>query len=537
LAAAIRSVSRAPQMELALRYGLPTRWGSYAIAVAPKKSASGNAMLIGGPQMGFMTPQIAHEVHLVAPGLNAIGMGFGGIPGVLIGRNEHLAWSTTTGNGDETDIFVEELNPANKYQYKYKSEWKEMEKRTETIAVRGGAPVTQEVYRTVHGPVVSFDEAANRAYAQASTYWDHENDNIDAIYDLNRAQNIREFGTAAAKFTTSHNWLCATQDGDIGYWFVGRAPVRADGLDARFPTPGTGEYDWKGTRRFEEMPQIVNPKQGFLANWNNTPAVWWENSDTPVWGAIFRVQRIFDRLAEKPVLTLEDVKSILPDIGINDPNAQPFKPFLLEAVRQAGDAADPRLREAARLLEAWDNHAVDGSVAKTLFDAWMRELRGAIFNDEIGAAMAPPDIERALQPSLILHVLEGKKASVPLSRDYMNGKSAAEVCLEALKKALDRLTQERGPQMSLWTYQQPRTRFSPLPDIPAYSRGTYLFIAELAKPQIRSESVLPPGQSEDPASPHFGDQRELASWWLYKPLITDREALEKLVPPAADGGK
>src|SRR5262249_658264 len=151
--------------------------------------------------------------------------------------------------------------------------------------------------------------------------------------DFNRAHNIQEFAAGAARIATSHNWLCATQDGDIGYWFVGRSPIRAEGVDARFPTPGTGDYGGKGMRRFPGMPHAINPNQGFLANWNNKPAASWDHSDTPVWGAIFRVQRIFDRLAEKPVLTLEDVKSILPDIGLNDPNARLLKPFLLEATQ------------------------------------------------------------------------------------------------------------------------------------------------------------------------------------------------------------
>ncbi|MSO22509.1 MAG: hypothetical protein EXQ58_04480 [Acidobacteria bacterium] len=85
--------------------------------VAPSRSASGNAVLVGGPQMGFSTPQIAHEVHLSRAGLNIIGMGFAGIPGVLIGHNDHLAWTTTSGLTDMEDVFVEKLNPSNKYQY------------------------------------------------------------------------------------------------------------------------------------------------------------------------------------------------------------------------------------------------------------------------------------------------------------------------------------------------------------------------------------------------------------------------------------
>jgi penicillin amidase len=100
----LERADEAAGMRHALAYnaeaGLPTRWGSYAIVLGPSKTITGNAILIGGPQMGFSTPQIAHEIHLNGPGINAMGMGFAGIPGVLIGRNEDLAWTTTSGIDD-----------------------------------------------------------------------------------------------------------------------------------------------------------------------------------------------------------------------------------------------------------------------------------------------------------------------------------------------------------------------------------------------------------------------------------------------------
>ena len=136
-------------------HGITVRLGSYAWAVSPRRTASKAAMLVGGPQMGFDTPQIAHEVHLCGAGYNTMGMGFAGVPGVMIGINEHLAWTTTTAGSDVEDIFAEKLNPQDKYQYLHNGKWLDMTSRTELIKVRGQDPVTITVYRTVHGPVMS----------------------------------------------------------------------------------------------------------------------------------------------------------------------------------------------------------------------------------------------------------------------------------------------------------------------------------------------------------------------------------------------
>jgi penicillin amidase len=174
-------------------------------------------------------------------------------------------------------------------------------------------------------------------------------------------------------------------------------------------------------------------------------------------------------------------------------------------------------------LAAWDNHAPEGSIGKTIFDAYLTALRTAIFGDEFGGFPDPRLLVQALPPTLLLHALLGRSASVPLSRDYLNGKSADAVMLSALNAAVTDLTKQRGRAMNTWRYSQGEIDLKPLPGIPKFSRGTYIQIVELCRPTIAGESILPPGQSEDPASPHYSDQRELASWWLYKPMVTDRE--------------
>ena len=512
-------------LEFDRRHGVPIKWGSYALLISGFKTASGAPILVGGPQMGFGTPSIAHEVHLSGPYGNVVGMSFAGIPGVLIGHNDHLAWTTTSGIGDLTDIYIERLDPNNRYRYFYNGRYREMEKRTEIILVKGGEkPVEITVCRTVHGPVVEWDEANGIAYAKKMSYWGKELDTFVAIYGFNKAQDIKEFAQYAEYITTSHNFLCATQGGDIGYWYCGWYPIRPEKSDPRLPQIGTGEYEWRGYIPFDELPHSVNPKQGYLVNWNNKPAIWWDNSDTPVWGKIFRVHRIKELIESDDLLTIEDVEGILRDIAYNDENADYFKPLILRASERV-KIENPTIKAAIRYLRAWDNHAVEGSVAKSIMDEWIRKVREEIFLETLGDFGDMGKFHYFLQPSLILHVLEGDRSKCPVSYDYLQERDVNEVIISALGRAVADLEAKFGRNMFEWQHRNGEIKLDPLPPIPESNRGTYIQIIELTKPYIHGINILPPGQSEDPGSPHYSDQRELAGWWMFKPMFYRREQI------------
>ncbi len=127
---------------------------------------------------------------------------------------------------------------------------------------------------------------------------------MEAFLGFNRAATVQEFGRYVSKIWLSHNFMAATRSGDIAYWHAGRVPIRAAGIDPRFPAPGTGEGDWKGVIPFDQMPHVTNPASGYLVNWNNKPAPWWDNGDRPTWGEIFRVHRIKQLIEAYPKLAI-----------------------------------------------------------------------------------------------------------------------------------------------------------------------------------------------------------------------------------------
>lgn len=530
-------------LDYAKKHNLPTKWGSFCWVIGPGRSASGNPILVGNPQMGFSTPQIAHEVHYSTGELNVAGMGFAGIPGVIIGHNDYIAWSMTSGISDLVDLFAEKLNPENKDQYFYKGAYRDVEKRTEVFKIKGEKPARVVVARTVHGPLTDWDarpiDKSTTAFSYSASYAGREFKTFEAIWGFNRAKTLDEFARLAEPIYTNHNFLAAAVNGDIGYWHCGRVPMRASGHDPRLPVPGTGEYDWRGFLPFSKMPQVINPKQGYLISWNNKPASWWDNSDFPVWGPVFHMPRIEQLIKPHSLMNFEQVRDITQDIATHDTYAEALKAFLITAIDKLGTSrADKRILQAGNYLRAWNNHGVNGSVAKTIFDAWFQAVRQVIFEDEFGVLNTisfmygvPNLFDQLIDASTLHRVLSEKKSSLPFSHDYLNGKSRDEGIIEGLIKALNELTSKRGPQMNLWVYNQGEIDLKPLPGIPNTTRGTYIHAVELSIPRFRSESVLPPGQNENSLSPHYSDQREMAGYWRYKQLFYKCDQLEKAPCP------
>jgi penicillin G amidase len=507
----------------AQQFGLPTRWGSYAWVISPKKSVSGHAILLGGPQMGFATPQVAHEIQLTGAGFDVIGMDFAGIPGVLIGSNRHLAWTSTSGESHNEDVFVERLRPGDPYEYLYRGAWRHMEHRVERILVKGVAAVNYDAYRTVHGPVSGWSPDHTMAYSKAMTYFGKEYRNIIGFLGLNSAQQIQDIPALCKDISSNHNIIVATQAGNIGFWHCGLFPVYPSGVDPRVPLLGTGEDDWLGFVLFNHIPQTVDPKAGIIFNWNNKPAPDWKNYSVPAWGAVFRISNIRDALEQKlkangGKVSFTQALSIAPEIGRHNFKADYLKPALLAAAEHQPSKVTPDMKQALVYLQDSDNEARQDGVAQTIFEAWYQRMREDIFRPIVGDLGGGKNFSRFINASSVYHALAGQRSSVKLSYDCLAGGDTEQVELRGLREAVERLKSERGPEMSNWTFHFPWINFDPLPSIPWYSRGTYIQAVELDPAGVHGVWILPPGESESAKSPHYRDQLYLASWWMYTPM-------------------
>ncbi len=497
------------------RLGLPAYSGSNAWVAAPKKSATGNPMLYGGPMMGFGTPAICNEVHLVAEGLNTAGMSFPGVPGVMIGWNDRIAWTTTSGGADLVDVYTLELNPDNPEEYRYMGGWRKFEILDRELKVRGGEPEKVRVYRSVHGPLAGDPDRKNlRAHALRMSFWMREHQTFEAVMDFNFARGIEDFERGARKIVTSHNFFCAAADGRIGFWYCGAHPVRKAGHDIRFPQDGGGSMDWEGILPFEKWPQAVDPPCGFFANWNNKPARAWEPTE---FGKVFWGKKIIDALEAEEKVDFERFAGIARLTAYHDFLADYFLPFILDAAK---DSEDPESRKVAEVLAKWDRMEAEGAPGPLVTERWVKGMAVRLFGGLIDPMLLSSRETLKYLVNPLLYALEGERSLVKLNYDYAKGKDLRKMARDALQEAV-----RGGVDKIAWKEPSINFRGEAGSVKSKGGRGTYQVAVEMTPKGPRAVTLSAPGQSERSGSPHYKDQLGLFEQWRYKPFVFAREGM------------
>jgi penicillin G amidase len=237
---------------------------SYVFLVSPKRSATGNALLMGGPQFGFHLPSDLYEAGLHGAGIDAVGSTLVGYPCLMFGHNEKSAFSSTAGVDNITDLFEERLNPKNPRQYWFLGKWRSMDARKEVFKVKNEEPKEVTFYDTVHGPVIRMDEGKGVAYSKQISCKEDYLSGFVSFYELMKAQTPEDFKKAASLSSLSVNVYYADTSGNIGYFHQGKYPKRSAKVSPLFPTPGTGEFEWEGFIPADKNPQVINPESGVI---------------------------------------------------------------------------------------------------------------------------------------------------------------------------------------------------------------------------------------------------------------------------------
>ncbi|TCP21079.1 penicillin amidase [Scopulibacillus darangshiensis] len=536
--------------------GLPLHVGSNAMVVGPKKSKSGNAMLMGGPQVGLSAPGFMYEVGLHGPGIDIEGSSFIGYPFIMFGATRNFALTATAGYGNVVDIFKEKLNPNNAHQYKYKGKWLNMKKRVETFKVRGEDGRVQKVkkafYDTVHGPAIAFDKKNYTAYSKAWTFRGTEAESWSAYLKTNWAQNLHQFAKAAREYTMSLNWLYADKHGNIAYFHTGKQPIRNKRVDLRLPTPGGGQYDWKGFKDPKTNPFVINPETGFVANWNNKPSADSNNGELSYnWGADNRSEQYIDQLKATDDITLDKMNDFNYHASLANLRTKHFKPYLLEALKRHIDK-NPRYKKVYHYLKDWNNLNEDlnkdgyyDSPAVPIFEAWWPKMVDNLFKSDLGNAYhsLKDTIDHRYGCSLCLRTLQGDHAQLPTQYDWLKV-SNDQVILHSLDQALKQLGKKRGNDISHWLTPVRTTKFgeqaiigvqyglgSSQP-IPEMNRGSENHYVELTKKGPAGHNVTPPGEigfvgKDGKANKHYDDQIKLYANWKFKPMLFTRDQVKK----------
>ena len=401
-------------------------WASNNWVVAPWRSKSGGALLANDPHLRLTAPSIWILMELSAPGFHAVGASFPGLPGIVIGRNDRIAWGVTNMGADVQDLYVlEEVGGG----YRYKGEVRPYRVREEVIPVKGRDPERLRVRETVYGPVIS-DVVEVPGQAPLALRWvslDPGDTTLEAFMRLQRARSFEEFLAALRYYVApSQNFVYADRSGKIAYIAPGRIPIRKPGHSGAYPVPGNGAWDWQGWIPFEALPRVEDPPEGYIVTANQKPVP----KDYPYllgvdWAEPYRAERIEALLRAEEKHDLESLAAIqLDEVSLL---FWAFKP-VLERIHPKSEAA----RAWQQRLLAWDGDARAKSEEASVFEAWYTELT-RLPEAEVG--------ERYWEePRYLLRaMLEGDPACTA------RGVGCLEFAADALEAALRRLGEEVPP--------------------------------------------------------------------------------------------
>jgi penicillin amidase len=514
----------------------PQGAGSNNWIVSPALSANGHAMLANDPHLALFNPPIWHMIQLDAgPGdgnpLRVNGVIFPGLPGVILGNNDYGAWGGTVSGFDVTDVYLETVTPASDSNslptVLFKGQQVPVLRVRETFKVKGSAPVNETIEVVPHhGPMVPPPQLNDYAKGLAATgmsfrWTGHEITN-DArfLIDVNRAHNVSAFRSAIESFAVGgQNWVWADINGDIAYYPRALVPQRPPGTVPYLPMPGSGEAEWltdaQGNTMWlpdDQIPQAINPPEGFLSTSNNDPiGVTLDNDplNDPVYLAYtfdlgFREQRIHELLSNSvnvrpgAQVSLADMSAYQYDRSSKE--AAELLPFLFAAAQTLPDLVTSDMQDALNRLQAWgqakpgappydtasgvDAHDLRGDVAPrptpvsdqertdaiatSIFVAWETRLVRAVFDDDFaGTGIDSPDGQDA--DKALLHILKDVDRTDPGFQVYTkgtNGQSTLwddkttsqvetrdEILLGALRDGLTFLdTKFQSPQPENWLW-------------------------------------------------------------------------------------
>lgn len=495
--------------------------GSNNWAVSGKLTSSGNPILCGDPHLRLSLPSIWYEIQISTPESNAYGVSLPGIPFIIIGFNENIAWTQTNVGRDVLDWYKIKWDNAQKSAYQYDGKSKAVTYRIENIKVRGGKTVVDSVRYTHHGPV-AYENPEHPKYDLALKWMVHEEpiDNELAVFwKLNKAKNYEEYVDAIMGYECpAQNYAFASKDGDIALWTQGRYPLKYE-EQGRFILDGSkSSNDWQGYIPKEHNPHIKNPERGYISSANQHST----DSTYPYYyrGGFsdYRGRILNQKLDQMSDISIEDMMKLQNDKF--SLKASESLPVML-ANLNTEDLLEEE-KEYLNKLKNWNYEFVKDSYAPTVFDVWFDELYVAIW-DEI---MPMRDSVAILYPETwrTIALINDEPNS-----DFIDDKSTAET--ETLADLVTNSFKKAASEISSWEKKNnteanwrnyKNTKIGHLADIPGMSRTnvdiggygnalnavshrhgpSWRMIVELGD-EIKAYGLYPGGQSGNPGSPFY----------------------------------
>ena len=510
-------------------------------AVAGTKSASGGAMLAGDPHLHLTLPAIWFQMTQDSPSYHTSGVAIPGTPGVLIGHNEHIAWSLTDAQNQQTFFYVEKEDAARPGMYFWNGTWTPYTTVSYDIPVLGEAPRHLTVRVSVHGPVIS-------ERGQTTSVWWAGNipsQDLTVLLNINRASSWTAFRDALRGwFSPTHNFVYADDKGNIGLISAGYYPQLPAAAQPWLPMPGTGEDDVTGTIPYDDIPQAYDPPDGIIWSANQRQVTasypYYIGTASNFFDPGYRANEIHRVLSQPGKLTAQDMQHLQTDT--RDFLASEIVPVLLHSLSTR--QLNSKESAAVALLQAWDyNMGVDSKAATVWWFFWQEYLH---------ETFAPWWTSRHVKVSIgeVLDTLgqdlEAWTLNDPANRTFsapgVGARTAAETMVAAFRLTVSKLA---ANHMNVAWGQVHGRVLDNLADISGLSYGPRAERGDANTPLAAGgmpsdhgpswrmvvdwgtktfEGVYPGGQSGNPASSWYTNRVD--TWWAggLDPMLTARAA-------------
>lgn len=410
---------------------------SNAWALSGAHTASHRPLLAGDPHLEFTLPSAWYVVHIGGPRLNVYGVTLPGVPGVLAGHNDRIAWSITSLSFDVQDLYVEKLDPATG-RYLFRGQMEQATPEREVIRVKGAAPVGVMQWVTRHGPI--FLAEGGRFLSLRWAAADTAGMQLP-ILDLDRARDWTEFRAALARLPgPGMTFVYADVLGNVGSQATGRFPIRRN-FDGRVPLDGaSGKFEWDGVIPFDKLPSTFNPASGMVISANENPFP--EDFEYTVSGDFagpYRFHQIAARLGSKPAWRAEQMSSVQTDVY------SALSHFLAQEIVAAygrRGSSYPDLAPSVDLLRKWNGQMLAGRAEPMMMTLAYEHFRRA------AAERASPGKGLAYGPRIAPAVVEQLLREKP--KDWFPDYD--QFLLSNLRDALEEGRRMQGRDVAKWDY-------------------------------------------------------------------------------------
>ncbi|HEY1421266.1 MAG TPA: penicillin acylase family protein [Candidatus Dormibacteraeota bacterium] len=517
-------------------------------AVAGFKSASGGALLAGDPHLHMTLPAIWFQLTMDSPGYHASGVSIPGTPIILIGHNQHIAWSLTDAQNQQTFFYEEKEDKAHPNQYYWNGAWQTYKTVGYDIPVLGGPTEHLTVKVSVHGPVIT-------ERGQTTSVWWAGNlpsQDLGVLLRIGQASGWQGFRDALRDWhSPTHNFVYADDKGNIGLISAGYFPLVTKG-QPWLPMPGTGEYDVTGTIPFDQIPQVYNPPSGIIWSANQRQVTsdypYYIGSASNFFDPGYRANEIHLVLSEDAAnggkLSAADMMGLQADT--RDFLASEIVPVLLQAL--AGQTLTATESAARDLLQGWDYRMDTNSAAASVWSSFWQSYLSGTFDPwwkSRAVKIDRTEVNDALGQDLETWTLSDTRNRA-FSSPGTGQRTAVDVMRSAFSTTVTGLTRRLGSDASTWTWGRVHTRvLENLAQISGLNYGPRAApgdantpLAAAGNPSTSGPSwrmvvdwgarsfnaIYPGGQSENPASAWYANR--VNAWWngLYAPMLTAEQA-------------